>query len=251
MGRCNSCEGGLRSLISRKLGRCATCIQAALLGTVAGWASAAAVNLIWGDPIGLAVALVAAGSFTLLLISHALAFVVRRVLEPVEAVPISTGEDGAAQFRLERRAFLRGSLGVVTAGLLGSVFGARLLEGARPAQATACENPLIHDVSANVPPITTAPVLICAKNQADAEKAAGQPLAPSAKINADIFCLQFRCDPQQGKPRQCLRREGTGNLEYTVSCVEGGTLPAGQKCPKGQKVFTCTGTLTKIGCKCK
>jgi len=223
----------------------------ALLGTVAGWASAAAINLIWDDPIGLAVALVVAGSFTLLLTSHALAFVVRRVMEPVEAIPVPAGEEGAAQFRLERRAFLRGSLGVVVAGVLGSVLGMRVLEGAQPARATSCEDPQIHDVSGNVPPITTAPVLICAKNQADAEKAAGQPLAPSAKINADIFCLQFRCDPQQNRQRQCLRREGTGNLEYTVSCVAGGTLPPGQKCPKGQSVFTCTGTLTKIGCQCK
>jgi hypothetical protein len=67
----------MRRLLTAKLGRCSLCMRAALQGAVGTWLLVLVVSLLALHPQLVAVALVAALSFSGLVVAHAVAFVWR------------------------------------------------------------------------------------------------------------------------------------------------------------------------------
>lgn len=75
---CNGCQGrGLRALVSRKLGRCPKCMRLSALGALIGWIACAGVYFVFPNPALLGLTLFVATSFSLLWISHTVAFTIR------------------------------------------------------------------------------------------------------------------------------------------------------------------------------
>jgi hypothetical protein len=211
------------------------------------WAAVAVAYVLSPAPVLLAPAVLVAAGFSLLLVGHMVAAAAQTA--PVRDVA-PPGEAGSTtkRFVLGRRAF---SSGVARAGLgavLAAIFGYKLFGRPPAVEAAACENPALHDTSMAAGN-GLGPVDICADDQASAEKASAEKAAATefvkpAKAFADSFCGAF-LDCTGGK---CVRKEGTGNLVFTVSCAQVND-PQG-KCKK-KKRFTCTGKVTGVGCTCK
>ncbi len=76
---CSSCQSGVRALISRKLGACATCLRLSLLGTATAWAAVAVLPLFTTQPFVLVLVPTVAVSLTLLMLGHLTAATARAV----------------------------------------------------------------------------------------------------------------------------------------------------------------------------
>ena len=77
MAGCTSCPTGIKALLSRKLGRCPTCMRASAWGALTSWAAATALYFAWPIPALLVASLLLATAFTLLLLAHIIVFTVR------------------------------------------------------------------------------------------------------------------------------------------------------------------------------
>lgn len=127
MGTCGSCGSGVRSLLSRKLGRCPRCMRAAAAGTVAAWVTAGALYVLWPHAALVGVAVVLAGSVSLLLLAHLVAFLnrmTRRWEQLRDSAPREVREAWPG-----RRVFLRSLVGMTVAAFLPSAFGWRAMRG--------------------------------------------------------------------------------------------------------------------------
>jgi len=96
----------IRALLSAKLGRCPRCMRLSAKGTAVGWGIWAILWLYWPEPVLLALALVAAGSFTLVMLAHLVAFTVRWVRALSEARS-QIAEQSLQAYNPARRQFLR------------------------------------------------------------------------------------------------------------------------------------------------
>jgi hypothetical protein len=79
MGPCAGCRGWRRGIDYSKLGVCKRCIRIAVLGTAVGWLLVA-VATWWDAPSSLvALSVLAAGEFALVLLLHVVALAIRVV----------------------------------------------------------------------------------------------------------------------------------------------------------------------------
>lgn len=216
MERLSSIPPSVWARITAKLGRCPRCLRASARGTLVAWGVATILVIVWPHPLALAGALVLAGGFTLLLVSHLVAYMGRlaRRLRQVSAGP----EPGlpAATSSLSRRELLwtvgkAGSLAVLVA-LVGRPLGV----SAQP----ACAG--VH-----------APGLALSGTGAS-RKAAVDAYDADAVAKCDAFCLARGC-PAGSK---CLRSGAAGRS--TPKCTKDNVTD----------MWTCTGQLTACPCDC-
>src|SRR5260370_28854327 len=112
---CGCQHGRLRSLISAKLGRCRSCMRLSIVGTLAAWAMVGLLYALWPNPILLTLALLSAGSFTLLLVSHGVAVMAR-----------TAAQRGARDDRAVARPTFPGPLGKAAVAAVGAPLLSRL-----------------------------------------------------------------------------------------------------------------------------
>ncbi len=224
------CQQGLRALISRKLGRCPRCMRASAFGTLAGWATFAATYVVWPHPTLLALGLLVTVSFTLLLLAHLVAVMVR-VASLHDAVHAGHSAGVPAEFSVGRRAVL---LRLGRAALWTAAFGFGLFRMPREAgaeQANPCkgERAIAHPL---------APLTVCAKDAADAAKKTEPLFRKDAKAFGNNFCrlfnfCKFRC-----------MEKGVG-IDIVCSKIRDDDC----KNPHDD-FFGCDATVTKVVCGC-
>lgn len=122
------CGGGMKGLVSRKLGRCAACMRGAALGALAAWAVFAGTNQLELSSIVSWLALAAAVALTLLLIVHAAAFVILMWKSAADLPQAGESYPGLNRPQyLDRSSFSVGLLGWSLTALAASVVGFRPL----------------------------------------------------------------------------------------------------------------------------
>ncbi len=240
MSEAPCCQKGLRALISRKLGRCPRCMRASAFGTLAGWATFAATYVVWPHPTLLALGLFVAVSFTLLLLAHLVAVMVR-VASLHDAVHAGHSVSVPTEFSVGRRAML---LRLGRAALWTAAFGFGIFRTPRKAGAGAppptCERPAKHETKA-VAGSNLGANRVCAANKKAAEAAALPLFAAPAGIFAKNFCFGFN---SQTCPR-CVVKSEDVDIDCTdtkIPCQIPGDGPG--------TFFDCTGVVTKVACRC-
>lgn len=115
----------LRTLISTKLGVCPKCIRSSIVGSIISWVGFAVLSFISPPPILLNLVIGVAIAFTILMVSHLVAFTIR-MRRKLNSVDLSCCTDTASKdstvmnnLNLNRREFLQFSLKVA---LVGSLF---------------------------------------------------------------------------------------------------------------------------------
>jgi hypothetical protein len=188
-----------RALVARKLGVCPFCMRASLLGTVAGWSAYTLVRFARAGRLLPALLLVAACCFTLLLLAHLVAYMVRVAirLRSYDRLARTGLVDGAAP--LGRRRFL--ALVLQAGAYALAVAFLRALPVS--AQGSPCKG--THDVATSPPTPVESDIF-------GTEAAALADQAAKEKAKCDSFCAQRNCAPNAN----CLTSAAPtlGNLEW-------------------------------------
>jgi hypothetical protein len=225
------CQGGLRAFISRKLGRCSRCMRASALATLGGWATFGVTYVIWPHPALLGLSLIIAASFTLLLLAHLVVLTAR-------VVTLHAGHSAAAHagFRVGRRVVL---LRFGPAALWAAAFGFGLFRMQREAAAgpvVTCSTAKLD--TRGVAGSNLGTKQVCAKNRHVAEEAARPLFQAAAAAFASMRCQPFSTNVCPF----CVGDHET----IDVDCNEiSGTCPN-----RGDKLFSCAATVTRVTCRC-
>jgi hypothetical protein len=186
MSECASCQKGLRSLISRKLGRCPGCLRASAIGTIAGWTVAVAISLGGSHPLVVWVSVLVALGFTLLLLAHLAALIARMVALWATMRASAPGEIQALW--PSRRVFLLSLAGAALGALLPSILGRQA--------AWAASGTLVgpRDILAAAYPLTctTQPVMpaqtLTTRDHKAKDKDVKDDLVKELREDAEKFC---------------------------------------------------------------
>ncbi|MBI4506581.1 MAG: DUF3624 family protein [Chloroflexi bacterium] len=118
----------IRDLLAAKLGRCYRCMRSSAIGTPVSWIVGILLYFLWPDSILSMLALVVALAFTILLLSHLVAYMVR-VAAALRAVKqYNVTHEPPVEFEWDRRyvvtLVLKAGLGALVASVFGrTIFG--------------------------------------------------------------------------------------------------------------------------------
>jgi hypothetical protein len=270
MSGCTSCQGGLRSFITSKLGRCPKCMRSSLLGTLMGWTAAATIYLIWPFPALVGLGVLVAASFTVLLFAHVVAFTSRMMA--FWAMMRASAPNEMQDLWPTRRAFLVGVVGAALAAFLPPALGQRaeraaLAQGGCPGNCTSivsygqcrCRS----QAGGGQPPCGAQPECECV--------ASGQPpncscscesrcrtrtLAQPAPFNADHPKADAKAEEKVVDKLDRLARQHCAPAckhepcALKLKCDVAGPIVKKEDVTFGQTVNKITGTVTIRECPC-
>jgi hypothetical protein len=134
----------IRMLMSRKLGKCPKCMKASARGAFAGWIAYAILYLVRPTPLLRVFVLAVAASFSLLMISHIVAYTLRVTFCLRNSARDATGQaipGNQSGSRWSRRQLLRASVQIGLVGGIVATFGSLIkAHAACPAGSLDCGN---------------------------------------------------------------------------------------------------------------
>lgn len=234
---CSNCLGkGLRALVSRKLGRCPKCMRLSARGTLISWLITAGMYLVLPNPYLIGLTLLVATSFTLLWISHTIAFTLRVGYALKEVRHAEPDEQGS---KLQRRQFIP-ALGRLA---LFSLFGSLALQPSRSiAQREKCED---SGGEITIQHEERQAIFLCASDDTSAKIGAMDILCDKSTEVCDGFCDPIgsckSMNPEGGKGLKCFV------VSRTVCDLKGFT------CPEALFCYQChtSGKTVTIKCSCQ